>query len=293
MVSRFETPNLDLPLIIEYDEPDNPDRSSLEEMVIATTNSLVPLSTFASFTDSRSPSGIFRRDGKLSDSIGLKAVSEDIKVAAAAAARLMEDIEMPEGYRWTQDGGWRKNQEDMQELFYALALAIGLVFLLMGLLFNSVVLPLSALTTIAYAILGADWAFFVMNQPVGPMEFIGMIVLAGVVVNNGIVLIDRILQFERAGMEVREAILAAVKDRMRPVFMTALTTVCGLLPIALSAPTGGGFSFQGLAIGIVGGIIVATFFTLTVVPLSFSLLRDLGHLFANAFLGRPLPWAPR
>lgn len=291
MVSRFETPNQDLPLIIEYDTPTNPNRASLEEMSIATDNNMVPLSTVAEFTNSRSNSGIFRRDGKLSDSIGLKAKDEDIKAAYASASRLMKDIEMPEGYRWTQDGGWSKTLNEMDDLMKAMMLAIGLVFLLMGLLFNSVVLPLSALTTIAFAILGANWAFYLMDQPVGPIEFIGMIVLAGVVVNNGIVLIDSILQFERSGLATRDAILAAVKDRMRPVFMTALTTVCGLLPIALSEPSGGGMNFQGLAIGIVGGITVATFFTLTVVPLSFSLLRDLGALCANAFLGKPLPWA--
>lgn len=291
MVSRYETPNQDLPLILEYDEPTNPDRSSLEEMTIFADENAVPLSTFADFTDARSPSGIFRRNGILSDSIGLKAESEDIKAAAGAAARLMETIEMPEGYRWSQDGGWNKTQDEMDDLMKAMMLAVGLVFLLMGLLFNSVVLPLSALTTIAFAVLGANWAFFIMDQPFGPMEVIGLIVLAGVVVNNGIVLIDRILQFERRGMETREAILGAVKDRMRPVFMTALTTVCGLLPIALSEPSGNGMNFQGLAIGIVGGITLATFFTLTVVPLSFSLLRDLGSLFANAFLGKPLPWA--
>ncbi|MGB0951991.1 MAG: efflux RND transporter permease subunit [Planctomycetota bacterium] len=291
MVSRYETPNQDLPLILEYDEPTNPNRSSLEEMTIFTEENEVPLSTFAKFTDTRSPSGIFRRNGILSDSIGLKAENEDIKAAAGAAALLMESIEMPEGYRWSQDGGWDKTQDEMEDLMKAMMLAVGLVFLLMGLLFNSVVLPLSALTTIAFAVLGANWAFFVMDQPFGPMEVIGLIVLAGVVVNNGIVLIDRILQFERRGMETREAILGAVKDRMRPVFMTALTTVCGLLPIALSEPSGNGMNFQGLAIGIVGGITVATFFTLTVVPLSFSLLRDLGSLFANAFLGKPLPWA--
>jgi len=291
MVSRFETPNQDLPLIIEYDTPTNPDRSSLEEMVVAAQGTMVPLSTFANFTNSRSNSGIFRRNGKLSDSIGLKAKDEDIKAAYAAATRLMDTIEMPEGYRWTQDGGWSKTQQDMGELGNAMTLAIGLVFLLMGLLFNSIVLPISALTTIAFAILGANWAFYIMDQPVGPMEYIGMIVLAGVVVNNGIVLIDAILQFERTGLNTHDAILAAVKDRMRPVFMTALTTVCGLLPIALSEPSGNGMNFQGLAIGIVGGITVATFFTLTVVPLSFSLLRDLGCLFSNAFLGKPLPWA--
>ena len=291
MVSRYETANQDLPLIIEFDSPSNPDRASLEEMTIFTDTNAVPLSTFADFEDSRSAAGIYRRDGKLSDSIGLKSKYEDLKATYAAVSRLMDRVEIPDGYSWVQDGGWDKAQREMEDLQKAMMLAVGLVFLLMGLLFNSIILPLAALTTIAFAVLGANWAFYLMDQPFGPMEVIGLIVLAGVVVNNGIVLIDRILQCERRGMETREAILAAVRDRMRPVFMTAMTTVCGLLPIALSEPTGGGMNFQGMAIGIVGGITVATFFTLTVVPLAFSLLRDLGSLFANAFLGKPLPWA--
>jgi len=175
----------------------------------------------------------------------------------------------------------------MADLFSAMTLAIGLVFLLMGLLFNSVILPLSALTTIAFAVLGANWAFKLSSQPFGSMEMVGMIVLAGVVVNNAIVLIDRILQLERSGQQPYEAIINSVNDRMRPVFMTALTTVCGLLPIALSEPSGG-VSFKGMAVGIVGGISVATIFTLTVVPLSFSLFRDFGHLCSNAFASKPL-----
>jgi len=101
-------------------------------------------------------------------------------------------------------------------------------------------------------------------------------------------LIDRILQLERRGQQLNEAIINAVNDRMRPVFMTALTTVCGLLPIAISEPSSTGVSFKGMAIGIVGGISVATIFTLTVVPLSFSLFRDFGRLCSNAFASKPL-----
>jgi len=251
----------------------------------------VPLSTFATFDDERSSAGIWRHNGRIADSVGLKAKTEDVKPAAGMAAGLMADIQMPEGYSWSQDGGWAKTSASMDELAKAGILAFGLVFFLMGLLFNSLILPLCALTTVFFAMLGANWAFFLLDQPFGPMEVIGMIVLVGVVVNNGIVLIDRILQLEQEGYQGHEAILMAVRDRMRPVFMTALTTVCGLLPIALSEPSGNSISFQGMAIGIVGGLTVSTFFTLTVVPLAFSLLRDLGLLFQNACGGRALPFA--
>jgi HAE1 family hydrophobic/amphiphilic exporter-1 len=114
-------------------------------------------------------------------------------------------------------------------------------------------------------------------------------VLSGVVVNNGIVLIDRILQHERAGTPRRAAIVRAVQERARPVLMTALTTVCGLLPVAIGEPSGDSFSFKGLAIGVCAGISVSTFFTLWSVPLLYSLLRSLGDWIAHWFLGRPPP----
>jgi HAE1 family hydrophobic/amphiphilic exporter-1 len=287
MVSRFETDSQEIPIIIEYDSPSNPNLNSLKEMLIASKNQMVPLSTFAEFTNSRSAAAIRRLDGKISDVVGLKSVTKDPKVAADDIQRLMLDVELPEAYSWKISGGYETATADMADLISAMTLAIGLVFLLMGLLFNSVILPLSALTTIAFAVLGANWAFKLSSQPFGSMEMVGMIVLAGVVVNNAIVLIDRILQLERSGQRPNEAIINSVNDRMRPVFMTALTTVCGLLPIALSEPSGG-VSFKGMAVGIVGGISVATIFTLTVVPLSFSLFRDFGHLCSNAFASKPL-----
>ncbi|MBC8370169.1 MAG: efflux RND transporter permease subunit [Planctomycetes bacterium] len=288
MVSRFETDSQEIPIIIEYDSSANPDRNSLEEMMIASSNQIVPLSTFAEFTNSRSASTIRRLDGKISDVLGLKSVVKDQKVATEDVQKLMLDVNLPDGYSWKISGGYERTSSDMGDVVSAMILAVGLVFLLMGLLFNSVILPLSALTTIAFAILGANWAFKLSGQPFGTMEMMGMLVLSGVVVNNAIVLIDRILQLERRGQQLNTAIVNAVNDRMRPVFMTALTTVCGLLPIALSEASGSGISFKGMAIGIVGGISVATIFTLTVVPLSFSLFRDFGRLCSSAFASKPL-----
>jgi HAE1 family hydrophobic/amphiphilic exporter-1 len=122
---------------------------------------------------------------------------------------------------------------------------------------------------------------------------VGMIVLAGVVVNNGIVLLDRIVSLRKEGMAREEAILRGVRDRIRPVLMTALTTITGLLPIAFSTPTGDGFSFQGLAIGVAGGLTCTTFFTLWVVPLAYTVLDDLGVRLRRIFGVRRRVRAPQ
>lgn len=286
MISRFQTARSDLPIILEYDQPDDPDRATLTEMTIGTAAGRVPLATFARFADARSNSVIVRRDGRISDSIGLRTGDDDIRRNYRSVEALMAGVELPEGYRWTQDGGWEEFQRQNQELMRGLMLALALVFLLMGVLFNSLILPLCAILTVPFGIVGAFWAYKLSDTPIGVLEVMALAVLSGVVVNNGIVLVDRILQYERAGTPRDESILRAVRDRLRPVTITALTTVCGLLPVALSAPSGEGISFKGLSIGVCAGISISTFFTLWSVPLFYSLLRSLSDWSGRVFLGR-------
>ena len=289
MISRYAQANQDLPIIIEYDRYDPPDRATLEEgLVWSAQAGAVPLSTFASFGASRAPARLERRDGRISQTLGIKVDATDAKLAARVAADLLEQVEMPEGYHWVQAGGWVEIQEQQQEMKNAGMLALTLVFLLMGLLFNSLLLPLSVLTTVPFAMLGSLWALALADMPIGVMEMIGFIALAGVVVNNGIVLVDRVLRLRAGGLARAEAVRQAVQDRARPVVMTALTTVCGLLPIALSEPSGQSISFQGLAVGVSGGIAVATFFTLWAVPLFYTLFEDLGRLLSAWLTGRPV-----
>lgn len=281
MVSRFQMAHEDVPIILEYDRPENPNRSDLTDMSIWTGSAAIPLSTFAKFTTGRGPGSISRRDGRTVASLGLKTKSEDLKAASREAAKFMSEIELPEGYHWTPVGGLQEFNEGLADIQRALTLSIALVFLLMGLLFNSLVLPFSVLITVPFAWVGFKWAFFVTGVQVDLLAWVGMIVLAGVVVNNGIVLVDRILQLELRGLERREAILGGVRDRLRPVLMTAFTTICGLLPIAMSTGQSGGFSFQGLAVGVSGGLAFSTICTLWTVPLVYSLLRR----FANWMSG--------
>lgn len=289
MISRYQTARSDIPIILEYDEPGEPTRRDLTDMMVGTPAGLIPLSSFARFAGARSTSVIVRRDGRISDSIGLRTGDTDIRRNYRSVERLMAGIAMPEGYRWSQDGGWEEFQQQNSELMRGLWLALALVFLLMGVLFDSLILPLCSIFTVPFGIVGALWAYKLTETPIGVLEIMALAVLSGVVVNNGIVLIDRILQYERAGTPRNEAIQRAMHDRLRPVLMTALTTICGLLPVALSEPSGDGFSFKGMSIGVCAGIAISTFFTLWTVPLFYSLLRSLGAWISHWFGGRPAP----
>ncbi|KAA3607119.1 MAG: AcrB/AcrD/AcrF family protein [Planctomycetota bacterium] len=283
MISRFETARGDVPIIMEFDEEENPDRNRLQELAVAWFGSgaELPLSNFALFEHRRSPDSIYRKDGQTMEVVGIKPEGKNLQRNAAMLNQIMNQVEMPEGYRWNQEGGWTGFQEDMKELQQAFTLAVVLVFFLMGLLFESLILPFSVLITIAFAVVGAQWAFRLTGQPVDLVGMIGMIVLAGVVVNNGIVLVDRILRLQGQGLNRAEAVVQGVRDRIRPVLMTAATTITGLLPIALSEPQGNSFSFKSLAIGVSGGLAITTFFTLWVVPLLYTLLEDLGNILSR------------
>jgi len=288
MVSRFQTENGDIPVIMEFDRPDNPDRSVLEEITVAgwEKGAPSPLSVFADFESRRAPASIFRNNGRTMAVVGLKHPSKDLRAAGNDTKQLMAGIQMPEGFEWEQAGGWKSFDQDMGELKAAFALAVALVFLLMGLLFESLALPFSVLITIWFAIVGANWAFKLTGTAMDLVAMIGMIVLAGVVVNNGIVLVDRIIRLEKQGIERAEAVVRGVRDRLRPVLMTALTTIAGLLPLALSKPDGSGISFHGLAVGVSGGLAFTTFFTLWVVPLLYVLFQDLGATLKREIFNR-------
>ena len=149
-----------------------------------------------------------------------------------------------------------------------------LVFLVMGILFESLMLPFSVLFTIPFAVMGAIWSMWILRAPMDPMGLIGLIILAGVVVNNGIVLIDRIHRL-RDELPRREAVLAGCAQRVRPIVMTALTTVMGLLPMALQEPPSGSIDYRAMGAIVIGGLLASTFFTLWVVPLAYTVIDDL------------------
>ena len=172
-----------------------------------------------------------------------------------------------------------KQREELVQIWSALALSVVLVFLLMGILFESLLLPFSVLTTIPFAAMGAMWTLYLTGTVMDAIGWVGIIVLVGVVVNNGIVLVDKIHRIRRSGVDRDQAVLDGAAARVRPILMTALTTVFGLLPMALGDGVGAneGIDYRALATCVAGGLTFATVFTLWVVPLAYTVIDDLGR----------------
>jgi multidrug efflux pump subunit AcrB len=291
-LSRYHDEGREVPLLIEFDGTESAGLSSLRDLAVNGDEGAVPLSTFAEMSFTRASRRIYRHNGQTSFTIEAQ-VADPLKVIGITegAYRALDQLELPRGFAWDRsESALNRTQDEMGELYRALAFALLLVFLLMAFLFESLALPFSVLFSVPFAILGAQWILLITGTPFDFLGIIGYIILAGVVVNNGIVLVDRI-HILRGSMTRSEAVLLGCKQRVRPVLMTALTTISGLLPMAITEPASQSvFDYRSLAMIVAGGLAVSTFFTLWVVPLAYTLLDDLRN-FAMGWAGwvlRPL-----
>ena len=168
-------------------------------------------------------------------------------------------------------GGDRELFEDaIDDMLLAVVLAIVLVYIVMAAQFESFKYPLVIMFTVPLMVIGVSIALFVTQTPISITAVIGVLVLVGIVVNNGIVLVDYINQRKEDGIGSFDAIVTAVHDRRRPILMTALTTILGLLPLAIGIGEGTEIN-QPMGIAVIGGLISSTFLSLYVVPVVYSL----------------------
>ncbi|MFQ5609616.1 MAG: efflux RND transporter permease subunit, partial [Woeseiaceae bacterium] len=195
----------------------------------------------------------------------------DLGAAAAEAGAIIDRTPMPNGVAAMVSGQSEEMQESFTSMQFALALAIFLVYLVMASQFESLIHPFVILFTIPLALVGAVLALFVTGTTINIVALIGVIMLAGIVVNNAIVLVDLINQLRAQGMERTDAIMEAGKARLRPILMTSLTTALGLLPMALGFGEGAEVRTP-MAITVIGGLLASTLLTLVVIPVVYSLL---------------------
>ena len=277
---RFQEEGREVPFLMEYDEEQTAGLDTLRDLEVFTGQGIVPLSAFADIDFQRGRNSIFRRNGLTTFNIQARIADPSRQAELVEAGyTALEGLDLPRGFSLGRDDSVLSRQrQEMAQMYSALLLSVVLVFLLMGILFESVLLPFSVLSTIPFAVLGALWTLYLSGTTMDSVGWIGVIILVGVVVNNGIVLIDKIHRLRvDEGLARHEAVLQGAAARVRPILMTALTTVFGLLPMALgSAPTQG-IDYRALAVCVAGGLSAATLFTLWVVPLAYTLLDDLGR----------------
>ncbi len=280
---RYRADGLDIPVRVRFREADRETLGQLASFYVpAGEQGFVPISTV---TDVRVLSGaqtIFRRDKRVTRTITLELAEGSEAATRARVARLEEQLDLPEGVRFGAPAQRSGFSEDLVGMQLAVLLSVVFIYLLMGFLFESFVLPLSIIGTIPLAGLGVVWAHLAAGLNVDFLGVVGVVLLIGVVVNNGIVLIDTVNRLRAEGMARREALLAAAERRFRPIMMTALTTICGMIPVALSGSTSIGLSYSSFGLSLIGGLTTATFLTLLVVPVLYTLIEDLRGLAEGA-----------
>ena len=231
----------------------------------------VPLASVADVTLEEGPGEIRRTGQERVALVSANVAKGDLGGAAAEANTLLAKVALPAGVYARVAGQNEEMQSSFRSMQFALALAIFLVYLVMAAQFESLIHPLVIMLSVPLALVGAVFALFITQTTISVVVFIGFIMLAGIVVNNAIVLVDLVNQLRARGMEREEALVEAGRSRLRPIIMTMLTTTLGLLPMALGLGQGSEIRAP-MAITVIGGILFSTLLTLVVVPVAYSLL---------------------
>jgi hydrophobic/amphiphilic exporter-1 (mainly G- bacteria), HAE1 family len=231
----------------------------------------VPLSAVAEVRVATGPAEIRRLKQERVAVVSANLASGDLGTAIGELERIVAAIELPVGTAIAVSGQSEDMRESFASLQVALLLAVFLVYLVMASQFESLLHPFVILLTIPLALVGSVWAMFITGTTVNVVAYIGLIMLAGIVVNQSIVLIDAVNQARARGLDKHAAILHAGHTRLRPILITKLTTILGLLPMAIGLGDGAEIR-QPMAVTVIGGVAVASVFTLLVIPVFYSLL---------------------
>lgn len=231
-------------------------------------------------------------------SIGANLEEMTTEEAQTKIKQVMENIHFPDGYNYSLRGGFERQDEDQSVMAINMLLAVAMIYIVMAALFESLLLPAAIITSILFSITGVFWALFLTGTPNSVMAMIGILILMGIVVNNGIVLVDQINQMTPDLDKLSDTIREVCITRLRPVLMTVGTTVLGLLPLALGETQigGGGPPYYPMAIAIIGGLSFSTVTSLYLVPLCYQAFYRMRHHAAirlgesNRLAQKLLPW---
>ena len=276
-LSEFQTDDgrlLNMRVYLE--EGDRRNLNQLRNLTFSTADGKeIPLEALASL-HVRPNLGQIRRDNRQTMlSVRATAPQDDAGELFEQVDAVMQGFEMPRGYHWDKGERFARMEEDDQSQRFAIIVSVTFVFLLMGLLFESFLLPLSVIVAVPFAFLGVYWTLYLTGTTYEVMARIGTVILIGVVVNNAIVLVDLTNRLRRQGMSRHQALIEAARHRFRPILMTTFTTVCGLIPMAVGNAKVVGMPYSPLGRTLMGGLLASMVLTLVIVPLCYTFFDDL------------------
>jgi HAE1 family hydrophobic/amphiphilic exporter-1 len=290
-IGQLATDDREIDMVVQYREADRETLDQLKNLPVFASASALPIGAMADFEFEQGPRNIERenRRPKLTISANTATSGASFRMMGEVS-RIMSEVSLPPGYEWSLGRRARFAQQDFGSAIFAFLLALALIYLIMSALFESFVQPFTIMFSIPFALIGVGVVLKVTGQPLDNMANMGLIILVGVVVNNAIVLIAHINYLRWQGLERDEAIFLGGQHRLRPILMTALTTIFGLLPmvaplllpgIGLGSAEGRAGNWAPVGLVILAGLTTSTFLTLVIIPTIYSIVDDVTRFFGR------------
>ena len=250
----------------------------LEIIPVMTETGMVPVSSVAKLESEERSTNQFHKDGETYlqvtasvDPAKLSEISTKVNLEIFGDQKENKGINLPDGVEVFVGGASAQTADDFTDLFLIMLVSIGIVFLIMVITFKSIKAPIAILCSLPLAAIGAILGILISGISVDITALLGALMLIGIVVTNAIVLLDRVIRNEQK-MSIRDSLVEATATRMRPIFMTAIATICAMLPLLFKEAESGSLVSQSLAIVVIGGLAMATLLTLIVIPCIYELL---------------------
>lgn len=288
-IAKFKTDNKEIDIILKMQRDDGFNQDDLKNISFRSASKRIPIGAISDISF-RMGSMAISKENKMSKlRISVNSKSRGMMKLTEKIRAIMATIPFPEGYSWSFGSHFRRFQEAQSSSMMAVWLALIFIYIIMASLFESFVHPFTIILTVPLALFGVALFYTIFGITLNNSSYLGLLTLFGIVVNNGIILIDHIRTLRKRGMAKNAAIIQAGKDRMRPIIMTAITTIFGVLPLALPVLLPGLFpAAQGraamwapISITILGGLTTSTFFTLIILPTFYSISDSVTTRFKN------------
>jgi HAE1 family hydrophobic/amphiphilic exporter-1 len=266
-------------VLVRLRRDDLPKIDDLYALTVSTPlGAAVPLREVTSFITMQGPVSIRREDQQRVVTVSAGVAGTDLGSVSQEFLRIANSYPLPPRYSLEIGGEAQEMYEAFGELFLALLLAALFVYMIMAAQFESFVHPFTIMSTVPLAAIGVIWALFITGHNLSVVSIIGLIMLVGIAVNNGIVLVDYINNLRRRGMKLNEAIVEAGSIRLRPILMTSLTTILALVPMSLGIGEGAEMS-ASMGVAVIGGMTTSTILTLIITPVIYAVFDALGARF--------------
>ena len=263
-------------VIVQQEQTAQP--KSIDEMlakqVPTALGTTMPLSELVTVKEGTTLNTLARSAGEYYATVSGTIIGEDISKATSEVDAAIEDLDLPNGVTVGVAGAAADMTETFTQLGIAMIAAVAIVYFILVVTFGEGLAPFAILFSLPFAVIGSFVGLLMADETISVSVMMGFLMLIGIVVTNAIVLVDRIIHMERAGMNMREAILEAGATRLRPILMTAIATIGALIPLAIGSG-GGGLISKGLGITVIGGLISSTLLTLIIVPIVYEVLSRL------------------